>query len=61
MFLCVLIFKCLIIGATKTIDFPFVSNKKNDVLGVPIFKHISEGISKQCRPTKEPFDKCLHC
>ena len=32
--------KCLSIGTSKIINFPFVSSGKVMVLGVPIFKHV---------------------
>ena len=32
--------KCLNIGTPKTINFPFVSNGKLMIFGVPIFEHI---------------------
>ena len=31
---------CFSIGSPKTINFPFVSNGKLMIIGVPIFKHI---------------------
>ena len=32
--------KCLSIGTSKAINFPFVSNEKLMFLGVQVFKHI---------------------
>ena len=35
---------CLMIGTPKTMNFPFVSNEKLMVFGVPITKYIKVGI-----------------
>ena len=38
------ILKCLSIGTLKTIDIPYIPNKKNHVLGIQAFKRIVIGL-----------------
>ena len=39
---------CLILGHLKTVNFPFGTNGKLRVLGVPILKHYKVFINNDC-------------